>query len=397
MDLNGPVLPAPDGVESNLDNPPNGNALVIGLTSFLLSISLISILLRLYAKTIYLKNKPNLGDYVILPGVGTYTAGCIFCYRVALTSGFFVHGWDFRLKNLSWFYYNLFLGTQMYLASMIFVKSAILLEWARIFGSGSRRGFRLTCYILATLNAIYYTINISLEVTSCRPRAFYWDKTIPGGRCVYDGPALSLTSALVNLLFDLAILLLPQVTIWRLNMWRRKRIGVSAVFIIGLGACTCAILRIVFGVAYVTNNDYTYLLSPQSILCIAEVTAGILVFAAPAIPKPVVYLVRQAGGSVDPLLRSTKGSASSVDSGTESSQKELYSRKLNNNLYDREIETGRSEISYSAYIIGLDLVFFFFKFQVIQGHLYSIIQQTVFIIFMYDSGFVHRDLKPAVS
>ncbi|KAF2965318.1 hypothetical protein GQX73_g8273 [Xylaria multiplex] len=346
MDLDGPVLPPPDGVESNLDNPPNGNALVIGLTSFFLSIALIFIVLRIYAKTIYLKNKPDLGDYVILPGIGTYIAGCIFCYRVALTSGFFVHGWDFRLRDQSWFYYNLFLGTQMYLASMIFVKSAILLEWARIFGPGSRSAFRLTCYVLAVLNAIYYTINISLEVTSCRPRAFYWDKTIPGGRCVYNGPALSLTSALINLLFDLAILLLPQGIIWRLNMSRRKRVGVSAVFIVGLGACTSAILRIVFGVAYVTNNDYTYLLSPQSILCIAEVTAGILVFAAPATPKPVVYLVKQAGSSVDRLLRSTRGSASGVDSGTERSEKDLYSRKKpSSNPYDRDLETDTLQLT----------------------------------------------------
>lgn len=130
---------------------------------------------------------------------------------------------------------NLFLGTQMYLASMIFIKSAILLEWARIFGPSSRSTFRLTCYALAVVNAIYYTINISLEVTSCRPRAYYWDKTIPGGKCVYNGPALSLTSALINLLFDLAILLLPQGVIWKLNMSRRKRVGVSAVFIVGLG------------------------------------------------------------------------------------------------------------------------------------------------------------------
>ncbi|KAI1821191.1 hypothetical protein F4861DRAFT_520206 [Xylaria intraflava] len=339
-DLNGPVLPPPEGVQSNFDHPSNGNALVIGLTSFFLALATIFIALRIYAKTIYRKNnRPDVSDYVILPGIVTYVAGCAFVIRTALTSGFFVHGWDFRLKDQSWFYYNLFLGTQLYLASMIFVKSAIFLEWARLFGPGNRTVFRMTCYILAVLNAIYYTINISLEVTSCRPRAYYWDKTIKGGKCVYDGPALSLTSALVNLLFDLAILLLPQGVIWRLNMSLRKRIGVSAVFVVGLGACTSAILRIVFGVAYVKSNDYTYLLSPQSILCIAEVTAGILVFAAPATPKPVYYLVKQTGSSVDRLLRSSRASVSGMDSGSPPSTSEgPYSRKKspnNSNTYDR--------------------------------------------------------------
>ncbi|KAI0839862.1 hypothetical protein F5Y06DRAFT_264875 [Hypoxylon sp. FL0890] len=345
-DPNGPVLPPPDGVESNLDNPPNGNALVNGLTAFFLAISLIFLIIRAYAKTIYMKNRPGLGDYVILPAIGTYTAGCVFIFRVAATSGFFVHGWDFRLKNLSWFYYNLFLGTIMYLATMIFLKAAILLEWARIFGPGSRRSFRWTCYILAAVNAAYYIINVSLECTSCTPRAYYWDKTIPGGHCT-DAAVLDLVSAVVNLIFDLAILILPQGVIWRLNMSRRKRVGVSVVFIIGLLGCACATLRIAFGVAYVSSDDYTYELSKQSILCTAEATAGFLVFCAPAAPKPVLYLAQRAGESMDRLVRSTLGSGSDQRSaaatGTESATasqsaafSSLFSRKRSKpNMYNQ--------------------------------------------------------------
>ncbi|TGJ88105.1 hypothetical protein E0Z10_g639 [Xylaria hypoxylon] len=300
LDPNGPVIPPPEGVVSNLDNPPNQNALVQGLTSFFLALSL-----------------------------GTYVAGCIFVYRVAATSGFFVHGWDFRLKNLSWFYYNLFLGTQMYLATMIFLKPAILLEWARIFGPGNRKGFRWTCYILAGVNSTYYLINILIEVNSCHPRAYYWDKTIPGGHCL-DGPVLALTSALVNLIFDLAILILPQTVIWRLNMSRRRKAGVSIVFIIGLLAVASAILRIAFGISYVSNIDYTYILSSQSILCIAELTAGFLVFASPAAPKPVLHLIKQAGSSVDRLIGSSRGSNRGVETGEETQSRSFmfrFSRK----------------------------------------------------------------------
>ncbi|KAI0540241.1 hypothetical protein GGR58DRAFT_462090 [Xylaria digitata] len=308
LDPNGPVIPPPEGVVSNLENPPNQNALVQGLTSFFLALSLIFIIIRIYAKTIYNNNRPTLADYIIIPAIGTYVAGCIFVYRVAATSGFFVHGWDFRLKNLSWFYYNLFLGTQMYLATMIFLKPAILIEWARIFGPGNRKGFRWTCYTLAGLNSTYYLINILIEVNSCQPRAYYWDKTIPGGHCL-DGPVLALTSALVNLVFDVVILVLPQTVIWRLNMSRRRKAGVSVVFVIGLLAVVSAALRIAFGAAYVSNIDYTYILSSQSILCIAELTAGFLVFASPAAPKPVLHLFKQAGSSVDRLIGSKRGSS----------------------------------------------------------------------------------------
>ncbi|KAI1460995.1 hypothetical protein F4805DRAFT_351888 [Annulohypoxylon moriforme] len=302
-DPNGPVLPPPGGIESNLDDPPNGNALVRGLISLFLAISLIFLLIRAYAKTVYMKNRPTLGDYVILPAIGAYVTGCVLIYRVAATSGFFVHGWDFRLKDLPWFYYNLFLCTLMYLATMIFLKTAILLEWARIFSANSRKAFRWTCYILAGVNSIYYAINIVLECTSCTPRAYYWDKTIPNGHCT-NTAILSLVSAIVNLLFDLSLLILPYGVVWRLNMSPRKRAGVYVVFIIGLLGCICAALRIVFGIVYVYRDDYTYELSKQLILCTAEVAAGFLVFCAPAVPKPVMFLAQQTRESMDHLALS---------------------------------------------------------------------------------------------
>ncbi|KAI1467742.1 uncharacterized protein F4812DRAFT_427450 [Daldinia caldariorum] len=358
-DLNGPVLSPPDGIESNLDNPPNRNALVIGFTSFFLAISLIFLLVRAYARLFYAKNTQALGDSLIIPAIGTYIAACIIVFRIAITSGFFVHGWDFRLKDLAWFYYNLFLGTQLYLATMITLKSTILLEWARIFGPGSRKAFRWSCYIIAALNAIYYTINIILECTACTPREYYWDKTIPGGTCRYSA-ILSLISAIVNLVFDVAILILPQGVIWRLNMSRRKKVGCSVVFIIGHLACVCAALRIAFSVAYVSSDDYTYQLSPQTILCNAEVAAGFLVFTTPATPKPILYLTQQAMGSMDRLIRSarsgSRGTAAGVESGFNSQSrpfKSLFFRKKSgSNLYNPIDERNDLQLSSWKYPVS---------------------------------------------
>lgn len=115
----------------------------------------------------------------------------------------------------------------MYLGTMLFLKTAILLEWARIFGPGSRKSFRWACYITAGLNDIYYLINIILDCIFCAPRK------VPSGYCS-GADVLLLVSAIVNLVSDLAILLLPQGVIWRLNMSRKKRVGVSIMFLIGL-------------------------------------------------------------------------------------------------------------------------------------------------------------------
>lgn len=75
LDPNSPVLSPPAGVESNLENPPNGNALVVGLTSFLFAISLSSILIRAFSKMAYMKNQPGLGDCELIPHIARIRCG----------------------------------------------------------------------------------------------------------------------------------------------------------------------------------------------------------------------------------------------------------------------------------------------------------------------------------
>jgi hypothetical protein len=117
---------------------------------------------------------------------------------------------------------------------MIFLKSAILVEWAQIFSPGSKGSFYWTCYGVAGLNALYYLINIILENTAYTPREFYWDKSIPDGKMNFDASKLALSSAIINLIFDLVVLVLPIRKIWGLNMKLKKKAGCTLVFIVGL-------------------------------------------------------------------------------------------------------------------------------------------------------------------
>lgn len=121
----------------------------------------------------------------------------------------------------------------MYNVTMIFLKAAILMQWARLFVPGKRNVLWWSCYTVAASNAIFYTVTVLHEWLRCTPVAYHWDKTIPGGHCITSGP-LSPVSAILNLVFDVAILLLPQKAIWTLNMSFKKRLGVSVVFVVGI-------------------------------------------------------------------------------------------------------------------------------------------------------------------
>ncbi|RYP67280.1 hypothetical protein DL770_008647 [Monosporascus sp. CRB-9-2] len=311
--LDGPALPPPEGYTSNFDNPPNRNSMVIAVVSICMIFATVFVAIRAFAKCAYLK-MTRVEDYLMVPMFATYVGFCVYWLKICGTTGHYVHMWDFRLRGLAPFFRNGFLATQFFGATMLALKPAILLEWVHIFASaGPRNGFNWTCYIVAILNSLMYIIGIFVECFSCSPREHYWDKTIPG-TCLENANLLSLISAVLNLALDLVILALPQKIIWNLNMSKTKRLGVSIVFLMGIISVVAATVRLALSVLYVNSSDVTYNISKSGLWCVIEMTAGILVFVAPATPKPMSHLAKQVGSSIDRLIGS--GSRSSEQEST---------------------------------------------------------------------------------
>lgn len=66
----------------------------------------------------------------------------------------------------------------------------------------------------------------------CRPIQYYWDKLIPGGHCETFGHGFTIT-AVINLLLDISVIVLPAPIVWKLQMARRRKVAVSLVFSLG--------------------------------------------------------------------------------------------------------------------------------------------------------------------
>jgi hypothetical protein len=116
---------------------------------------------------------------------------------------------------------------------MMVLKPLILLEWSCIFAaSNTRDWFKYTCWAVATINVLMYFIAIMIDAVSFTPRAFWWDRSIPGGHCA-DTRNLPIVTGTMNAIIDFIMLLLPQLIIWGLHMSMDKRIGVSLVFLVG--------------------------------------------------------------------------------------------------------------------------------------------------------------------
>ncbi|KAI0905940.1 hypothetical protein F4823DRAFT_566287 [Ustulina deusta] len=323
IDLNAPALDPPPGVTANFVNPPNHNHAVVGIYTVSILITAIFVFIRIYAKFVFLK-APRLEDYLLLPTFAVYLGHCAFWLMMIHTTGHFVHMWDFTIGGLAPFYRNGFYAFILYEAVMLAIKPMILLEWMRIFASaGPRTAFNWTCYILATVNILLYLASILTDSVSCHPREYWWDRTIPGGHCA-DTRKLPIVTGILNAVIDLFILLLPQGIIWRLNMSRQKRLGVSFVFLVGTISVGAAITRTVLSFTYADSWDVTFNFSLAGTITLVEMTAAIVVFAAPTVPKPTSHLVKVAGSSVGRLIGSNRSGGTSYASNNANSKANAY-------------------------------------------------------------------------
>ena len=68
--------------------------------------------------------------------------------------------------------------------------------------------------------------------TNCRPLTHAWNP-VPGGHCK-SVTVEEITSVSVNMAIDIAIVVLPMPSLWKLQMATKKKVGISVLFGLGL-------------------------------------------------------------------------------------------------------------------------------------------------------------------
>ena len=118
----------------------------------------------------------------------------------------------------------------LYSPSLLFTKLSILLLILRIF-CPSRDGFYWTIQSLNAVNTIFYALFMFINIFLCSPRRKIYDPFSPG-RClkIFE---LYITSATFNVVSDIAMFFVPLWRIWHLQISRKRKVGISAIFFTG--------------------------------------------------------------------------------------------------------------------------------------------------------------------
>ncbi|KAL8860206.1 MAG: hypothetical protein Q9178_003470 [Gyalolechia marmorata] len=281
--LNGPAGKPPVGVQSNLDDPATLDGTIIAVLTLCLAISTTSILVRSYTRK-YLIKSVALDDYIIVVawiGHVGFVVPSIYCFLV----GGGRHMWDIRLKGVFDLLYWLNISGILYGIIVALIKVAILLQYLRIFVPHRKGNLPLfvSIHVVMWCVILFYFVDTIFMIIMCLPREKIWNKLEPEGHC-FNSHAAYMATGIFNVLSDFAILILPMVPIWKLQLPMRKKIMMLAVFTTGFCACITSIVRTYY-TSESETGDVSYKLIIMGLWTWAELTAGILVSCLPVVPR----------------------------------------------------------------------------------------------------------------
>lgn len=141
-----------------------------------------------------------------------------------------------------------------YKAAINLVKCCILLLYLRLFQVV--RWFRLSCWALLTIVAMYCAASILVTIFQCSPLIRAFDKATPGV-CI-NTAKFWFANAGFSIATDIIILTLPIPLVWKLEVPITQRLALVGVFTMGIFVVVTSCLRVTSLDLFATSPDNTY-------------------------------------------------------------------------------------------------------------------------------------------
>ncbi|CAH0045613.1 unnamed protein product, partial [Clonostachys solani] len=222
--LSQPALAAPDGFTSHLANPESRNDLGLSVTITCTVIAWVLFLLRLYAFLVYRK-ETRIQEGLALVAAATFTVLLYPGYHLVKIGAFYLFlSFDEPWRNAQ--FHDM---TTTWYLTMLFAKSAIMLEWLRVFWPGHSRNYVYwICNITLGVLVAYFSAGFIFFQARCQPFDKAWNPWLEG-TCA-NRSYIDKASVFFYIALDLVIFVLPQTMVWRLHASLKRRIGKSIIF-----------------------------------------------------------------------------------------------------------------------------------------------------------------------
>ncbi|KAL8717842.1 MAG: hypothetical protein Q9225_004949 [Loekoesia sp. 1 TL-2023] len=262
------VAPGPHRATVPTINSRQARPLIVAVV--FTSIATTAVILRVLAKRIN-RSKPSLDDYFIFASL-FFIYALMTCNIIGVVrGGVGLHIYELPHMDFLTVFLKDLVGVQLaWTLALMFCKFSLLTFYVRIFAI---RTFRLLAYFVAVIVS-GWALSVILETfLLCRPFAYNWDPTIKDFTCG-DRNAAYIGAGSLNIATDLMVLCLPIPMVWNLQIPRRNKAILTAVFGMGLFVCIVSILRLI-SLVTVSYTDITWTVTDPLLWSMLEPCVGV--------------------------------------------------------------------------------------------------------------------------
>ncbi|KXT01454.1 hypothetical protein AC578_9520 [Pseudocercospora eumusae] len=253
---------------------PEATLAVVFTSTF---IAAICVLLRLWTRLV-IARQPGIDDLLVTLSI-IFTSTFSMCVAVQVHYGLGKHQASLSAHNelylLKWFWisiWNYYLGLGL-------AKLSMVVQCMRIFGHIPK--FHRAAWILGTVIAVFTTWTFFVSVFLCRPISKFWYPDGPG-TCLNRLPLWFFNSSF-NVVTDIATAILPLPVVKSLNLPRKQRHALMAVFGLGGAICTVSCVRFYALYAVATSSDPSWDNPQAALYANLEATVGIIASCLPTL------------------------------------------------------------------------------------------------------------------
>lgn len=241
-------------------------------------LSLAAIALRLIARKISSNYFGWDDGLAILAGVLSVVNMVNDIVIIGLGAG--AHLTDIDQNNIPPFLVSVYVGQVIYAPILVSVKLAILFLYLRLFNPSET--FCKCVHVLIALTSMWGIGVFLTTLFQCIPVQAAWVKSLaPNAKCI-DLEAFMIGANIPDIIFDIAILVLPIPLIWSLRVPTSKKIAILSIFLLAAFDLIMAVVRL-SSFAKFDQNDPTWAFTQPMIWSTVEINVGIVCACLPVL------------------------------------------------------------------------------------------------------------------
>ncbi|KAI0012699.1 hypothetical protein F4779DRAFT_632897 [Xylariaceae sp. FL0662B] len=235
--------------------------------------------LRIYSHQIR-KLSLNLSDWFFYASVVCFYAMIVALFIVIYFGAVGYHMDQLGEQHVARLTQSLLVIQALYGLSMCCCKWSILWTLKTIFAV---RIFKIITWVIIVFQAIWVIMTVLIGLLVCRPIVKNWDPTADG---VCGNQIAAYTAVSVyNIIIDVIMCVLPLPMILKLQLDKRYKMALFAIFSVGIVTVSFAVVRL-FALRSIDFNDFAYTFPEAATWTFAEVGVVIMVACCPLL-RPV--------------------------------------------------------------------------------------------------------------